>query len=159
MSDRPTRGDIFMQTAYLFAERSTCNRGNVGTVLVDGNHIIAHGYNGAPPGLPHCTDVGCEYVTVTVAPHGPEDPERVSGWMEGCQRTVHAEANAIAYAARHGISTAGSTMFSTHSPCRKCLELAASAGVKEIVYDTPYRATPWDMALELGIQMAIPADV
>jgi len=140
-----------MRAAHLFAERSTCNRGHVGAVLVANRRIIAHGYNGAPPGMPHCTDVGCECVTVEVHPHGPEDLGVVEGWVEGCQRTVHAEANAIAYAAKAGVETEGSYMFCTHSPCRKCMELAACAGVVEIIYDKPYRATPFELAPSMGI--------
>lgn len=168
MSDRPSRGEIFMRTAHLFAERSTCPRAHVGAVLVQHRRIIAHGYNGAPPGLPHCTEVGCtETLHEEIERFALGDlmgeggvrntaEEVVRRLKEkitdnGCQRTVHAEANAIAYAARAGLKTEGAILFCTHSPCRKCLELCASAGVIEIVYDKKYRATPWDLAKELGI--------
>lgn len=137
-----------MRTAHLFAERSTCPRGHVGAVLVANKRIISTGYNGSPPGMPHCDEVGCEAIQVI----GELDVllnDLIKDF--GCQRTVHAEANAIAYAARHGIETEGSFLFCTHSPCRKCLELAASAGIVEIIYDKPYRATPWALAEELGI--------
>lgn len=139
-----------MRTAHLFAERSTCNRGKVGAVLVANRRIIAHGYNGAPPGLPHCEEVGCEELTLYEHP----DDNPADHWAKvelGCQRTVHAEANALAYAARHGIATEGAYLFCTYSPCRKCLELCASAGIAEIIYDKPYRATPWDLAVDLAI--------
>lgn len=138
-----------MRTAHLFAERSTCPRAHVGAVLVSDKRIIAHGYNGAPPGLPHCDEIGCEELILWE----PGQLNMADGREInlGCQRTVHAEANTIAYAARAGICTEGSFLFCTHSPCRKCVELIASAGIAEIIYDKKYRATPWELIDELGI--------
>lgn len=146
---RPTRGEVFMRAAHLFAERSTCPRAHVGAVLVANKRIIAHGYNGAPPGMPHCEEAGCEPAYQPDVGSGITLEEVVGTY--GCQRTVHAEANAIAYAARAGVETEDSYMFCTHSPCRKCLELASSAGIVEIIYDKTYRATPFDLAVEMGI--------
>lgn len=140
-----------MRTAYLFAERSTCERGKVGAVLAKDDRIIATGYNGAPPGMPHCLDVGCEELILY-----EQDSGLTAAYREvnlGCQRTVHAEANVVAYAARHGIATEGSCLYCTHSPCVKCSQLMASAGIKHVVYDKKYRATPWDMLQELGIDI------
>ena len=146
-----------MRAAHLFAERSTCPRAHVGAVLVANKRIIAHGYNGAPPGMPHCEDVGCEELHLDSVmlrrEHGTEFITDDHIYVEGCIRTVHAEANAIAYAARAGVETEDSYMFCTHSPCRKCLELASSAGIVEIIYDKPYRATPFELASEMGITL------
>lgn len=168
--ERPSRAEIFMRTAHLFAERSTCNRGQVGAVLVKDKRIIATGYNGAPPGMPHCTDVGCSKTLHEEIEHFAlgdlmgeggvrQTAESVVRRLKekitdnGCQRTVHAEANAILYAARHGISTEGTTMYCTHSPCERCVLLLANAGIKHLVWDKPYRATPWELIEQLGIQM------
>lgn len=117
---RPTHDDMFMEMAYSVARRSTCNRGQVGTVIVQDRRPVSIGYNGAPPGMKHCTEVGCE----------PED---------GCERTIHAEANAIAWAARRGIRVEEATMYSTHSPCRMCANLIVAAGISKFVYDNDYR--------------------
>lgn len=142
-----------MRTVKTFAERSTCNRGKVGAVLTRDSRILSTGYNGAPAGLPHCTDVGCDELILF-----KENPDKASfhckGYEEvnlGCQRTVHAEANALLYAARHGIATEGSMMYCTHSPCERCLLLMSSAGVEAFIFAHDYRATPWDLVKELGI--------
>lgn len=133
MTDRPNRDEWFLRMAELVATRSTCLRGNVGAVLVVDRRIISIGYNGAPPGQPHCLDVGCEY-----AGHNMPD-----GWVQdeelGCQRAVHAEANALAWAARFGVPTLDSTMYATHSPCPACARLMVSAGICRSVFRREYR--------------------
>lgn len=94
-----------------------------GAVLVRGNRLISQGYNGAPSGCPHCDDLGeCE-----VGPDG------------GCIRTIHAEANVVAMAARFGISTEGAILYSTSSPCYDCAKLLINSGIKKVVYLEPYR--------------------
>jgi dCMP deaminase len=110
----------WMQIATLTAARSTCPRASVGCVLCIANRIVSTGYNGAIAGAPHCTDVGCNIV----AGH--------------CLRTVHAEANAIADAARRGVAVAGATAYVTHAPCIHCAKALLSAGVQRIVYVRPY---------------------
>jgi len=149
---RPSRGEIFMRTAHLFAERSTCNRGQVGAVLVKDNRIISTGYNGAPPGMPHCTEVGCDELVLY-----KRTPAMLASTYEkvelGCQRTIHAEANVLLYAARHGIPTQGSCLYCTHSPCERCVLLMANAGITRLIYNKPYRATPWDLIKQLGIEV------
>lgn len=135
---RPSRNQTYMEVARALAKRSTCQRGQVGAVLVLDRRIVATGYNGSPPGAPHCTDVGCE---VPVA-------------KAGCQRTLHAEANVIAFAARHGQATDGAVLYSTHGPCLKCAQLIASAGISEVHFEQPYRL---DDGLRLLDQLNIPA--
>lgn len=136
---RPTRSQIYMEVARVLAKRSTCTRGQVGAVLVLDGRIIATGYNGSPPGAAHCTDVGCDI---------PEENPSL-----GCQRTLHAESNVIAFAARHGQGTQGSVLYCTHGPCLKCAQLIASAGIGGIIYETPYRLSA---GLELLDYLSIP---
>jgi len=119
---RPTREATFMEMANVLAERSTCDRAHVGVVIVKDNRIISTGYCGSPKGRPHCEDVGC-----LIGPDG------------GCIRTVHAEANAIAFAAKHGVSLEGSTLFTTLAPCYACSKLIINAGIIQVVYGEPYR--------------------
>jgi len=120
---RLSRPDLFMEVARLFAQRSTCQRGQVGAVIVRDRHIIAHGYNGAPSGMPQCDEVGCETLE----------------GVEGCVRTIHAEANAVAYAAKVGVNCYGATMYTTHEPCKKCAELIIQSGIGIVIYENPYR--------------------
>ena len=122
MISRPSREFIWVQTVQLFATRSTCLKVN-GAILVRENKLIAQGYNGSPSGRPHCIDLGeCE-----IGPDG------------GCVRTVHAEANAICHAAKLGISTEGSVLYCTSSPCYTCAKLLISSGVNKVVYLEEYR--------------------
>lgn len=48
--------------------------------------------------------------------------------------SIHAEANAIALAARKGISVRGATLFVTSFPCLICLRTIIASGIKKIVY-------------------------
>jgi dCMP deaminase len=52
---------------------------------------------------------------------------------------VHAEANAIAYAARYGVTLDGTEMFTTHQPCLACAQIIINAGIMRVVYMNPYR--------------------
>jgi len=117
---RPSWDDYFLNIAYEVANRSTCDRAQVGAVIVKDKRILTTGYNGSPSGLPHCTDVGC--------------------LMENghCIRTLHAEQNAIIQAALHGVSTAGATIYVTHQPCFLCAKTIINAGIKKIVYGQEY---------------------
>lgn len=120
----------FMGFAIHAATRGSCLRKAVGCVIVFDKNVVATGYNGAPSGMPHCKDVGC-LVSTTTYPQGYT--------TDHCIRSVHAEANALLQAAKHGHRTAGSILYTTSSPCRACMMLIISAGVAGIVYAAPYR--------------------
>jgi len=120
--DRPTRDEWLMRLAVVVSTRGTCERASVGAVIAREGRVISTGYVGAPSGLPHCLSVGCEI-----------------GADGGCTRTVHAEANAIAFAARFGTSTDRSELYCTHSPCLACAKLIVNAGVERVVFEHPYR--------------------
>lgn len=162
------RSKTFFDVAEIFAERSTCLRGNVGAVIVQSRHIIAHGYNGAPSGTVECTAVGCDLSEPEVSP-GPgwvKKWVRLGDWMGptkertlpdiqdpeyGCRRAIHAEENAILYAARMGVSCLGAVMYSTHEPCRQCAKMIAASGIVAVVWMKPYRLGASDYLHELGI--------
>ena len=114
MKERLDWHNYFMNIAKMVAERSTCNRAKIGAVIVKDRSIISTGYNGAPAGLPHCTDVGCLIYT-SINPDGEEE--------QNCFRTIHAEINAIAQAAKHGVSIDGADIYITASPCYHCLKV------------------------------------
>jgi dCMP deaminase len=92
MSQRPSWDQYFLTITRQVAERSTCNRAKVGAVIVRDKNILASGYNGAPAGLPHCTEVGC-LIYQSKTPTGENE--------ENCYRTIHAEIIAIAQAAKN----------------------------------------------------------
>jgi dCMP deaminase len=118
---RATWDEYFMAIATSVATRSTCDRKHVGAVIVRDKTILATGYNGSIRGLGHCDDEG----------HLMEDGH--------CVRTVHAEANAIVQAARNGSRLEGSDIYVTASPCFKCFQLIANAGLGRIVFGEFYR--------------------
>jgi dCMP deaminase len=117
---RPSWDQYFMGIALEVAKRSTCPRAQVGAIIVRDKRILTTGYNGAPTGLPHCTEVGC----LMVGDH--------------CVRTLHAEQNAIIQAALHGVSAGGGTIYVTHQPCLTCAKMIINAGIERVVYEGQY---------------------
>jgi len=123
---------FFMLQAHLIATRSTCDRGpellfdpgrhGVGAVLVKEKRVIAGGYNGSPPGKPHCDEVG----------HEMRDNH--------CVRTIHAERNALHQCALDGTSPAGATLYVTASPCYDCAKDLVRVGIKEVFFSAPYES-------------------
>jgi len=122
--DRPSWDEYFMAMALLMATRSACGRLHVGCVLVSSgehrNRLVAAGYNGFLPGTPHRS--------------------RVRDGHE--QATVHAEQNAIADAARRGVSLAGATAYVSHFPCLNCAKMMAAAGIRRVTYHLDYDNDP-----------------
>ncbi len=56
-----------------------------------------------------------------------------------CVRTVHAEANAIAQAARNGVAIADASIYITASPCWSCFKLIVNSGIVKVCYGDFYR--------------------
>ncbi len=121
--------DYFMDMARMVATRATCDRKQVGAVIVRDRRTIASGYNGSVSGDVHCQDVGCKVV-------------------EGhCIRTVHAESNAILQCAKFGVSTDGATLYVTHFPCLQCTKQIIQAGISQVVYGEAYRVDNYAVEL------------
>ena len=110
-----------MDIAKQVATRATCDRKQVGAVVVRDRTILSTGYNGSIRGMPHCDEVG----------HMMENGH--------CVATVHAEANAILQAAKNGVRIEGATLYTTASPCWPCFKLIANSGCVRIVYGEFYR--------------------
>lgn len=118
----------FLKIAYLVAERSTCLRRRVGAVAVKDKRICATGYNGVPPDLPHCLDIGCLRAQLNIP----------SGQRHELCRGLHAEQNILVQAASHGLSIAGASIYCTHQPCLICTKLLLGVGVKAIYFAEAY---------------------
>lgn len=134
---RPDRNDMFLEIARVVSEQSTCPRASVGAVIVRDRRIISMGYNGAPPGMTHCLEAGCEKEYQEFVEGPPGHMYEVAG----CARTIHAEANALLWAARSGIAVDGATMYCTHAPCYTCAKAMISAGIEGCHYNIEYRDT------------------
>jgi dCMP deaminase len=130
MTERLSWHQYFLTITRQVAERSTCNRAKVGAVIVRDKNILATGYNGAPAGMPHCLDVGC-LIYQSKTPDGEIE--------ENCFRTIHAEINAIAQAAKNGSSIKDGSIYITHTPCIHCIKVLVNTGIKEIYYERPYK--------------------
>jgi dCMP deaminase len=117
---RITRECLYLNIAQLMSLRGTCQRAKVGCVIAKNNRIIATGYNGPLPSPGLECEGNCNI----------DNP---------CSKAIHAEANAIAFSARVGISLEGSVLYCTHGPCLKCAEMIIQAGIKEVYYITPFR--------------------
>lgn len=137
---RPGWDEYFLGFARAASRRATCDRLHVGAVIVVDKQVVATGYNGSIRGMPHCDDVGHDMV-------------------DGhCVRTVHAEMNALAQAARRGVAVDGASIYVTANPCWLCFRVLVNAGIVEFVFEQPYRleldkVRLTDVALKAGIQI------
>ena len=118
---RPSWDEYFMNMADLLAKRGSCDRAQVGAVLVKNNRIVAHGYNGGLFNGFNCSEVGHMFLN----------------GEDHCVRTVHAEMNALIQVALTGSgSTEGCVLYVTHFPCFYCLKHLVQARVGKIIYRT-----------------------
>ncbi len=131
----------FMGIARQVAARATCDRKQVGAVIVKDKNILATGYNGSISGMLHCDEMG----------HMMEN--------DHCVATIHAEANAILQAAKHGTSIDGADIYITASPCWSCFKLIANAGIRRVFFGEFYRdRRTHDVAEKVGIELIALAD-
>ncbi|MDP4179829.1 MAG: cytidine/deoxycytidylate deaminase family protein [Bacillota bacterium] len=133
---RPAWDDYFMDIVDLIKSRSTCVRRQVGALIVKDKRILATGYNGAPTGCKHCSEIGCLRDELKIP----------SGQRHELCRAIHAEQNAIVQAANSGVSVNGGTLYVTIQPCVLCAKMAINAGIKKIVFRGDY---PDELSMEL----------
>jgi dCMP deaminase len=121
----------------------------VGATLVLDKRILATGYNGAPKGMVHCTEIGCLRDKLGIP----------SGERQELCRGLHAEMNALLQAANYGIPIEGATLYSTNHPCVLCAKMLINCGIKRIVAISDY--PDWlakEMLQEAGIKVEIMGD-
>lgn len=114
----------------------------VGCVLVSPDGVIvATGYNGLPRGVDDL----------------PARMERPAKYLW----TVHAEAAAVANAARSGARLSGATAFVSHAPCASCARLLLNAGIATVVVGPGTTSMPAEefeaaavMFREAGVEVA-----
>lgn len=104
-----------MNLARAVSERSKHPTTQVGCLLVEPTtHTqVSSGYNGMVSGVP--------------------ETEEMWFHQDEFTRTVHAEKNAVAFAARNGHKTDGCTAYVTHFPCWECALLLVQAGITRVV--------------------------
>ncbi len=116
----------FIELARFWSQFMTCDRAAVGAVIVREKRVIASGYGGAPSGSKTCEEVG----------HAM--------FQNHCVRTVHAEMNAIAQAARYGPSVDECDMYCTVMPCWNCAKMIAACGIARVYFVEDYHPEEWE---------------
>jgi dCMP deaminase len=105
--------EFFAGMAVYVSRKSKDESTKVGCVIVDcKKRVISVGFNGFPAGVDD----------------SPGDRDRK------LRRTVHAEANALAFAAQ---SVEGCTMYVTHAPCANCAAIIIQNGVSTVLFPEP----------------------
>ncbi len=133
-----TKTQYYLDIALAVAKKATCLKKQYGAVIVNGDEIIATGFNGPPRSEPHC-------FTCTKK-CGTGDTDEYSS----CP-AVHAEQNAIISASRKEMLGADLYLagweVSTDSectkqevinalPCEICLRLIKNAGIDRVINRT-----------------------
>jgi dCMP deaminase len=118
----------FINIAREISSASKCVSKQVGAVIVKDGRILSTGYNGTPAGFTNCSDYW-----------EGEYTKDHHDWSKTYE--IHAEMNAIIWAARKGISIEGATIYVTLEPCSECSKNLIASGIKRIVYDKGYEHT------------------
>lgn len=136
---------VYSEIAQSIATFSNCIAYKVGAIIVKDGRIVSTGYNGTPPGFMNCS---CKF-------HGKkyedvkEDHHKFSEIYE-----VHAEQNAIIYAAKYGISIDNGTMYTTLRPCNTCLKMICQSGIKRVVYGQNYSKSSNEEDVNLMLKLS-----
>ena len=115
--ERPDWNTYFKEIVKLCATRSSCNRLQVGCILVKDNRIISQGYNGFLAGHPHKSIV--------------RDNHEIG--------TIHAEMNALLDCAKRGVCTNKAEAYITHYPCLNGCKSLLASGIEKIHYINNYK--------------------
>jgi dCMP deaminase len=125
------KDEVFLRMATELSRLGTCCRLKVGAVLLrpDGG-IASAGFNGALPGMPHCTPETCHP-------------------GQRCLHTSHAEENALGFS-----DGPVSTAYVTHEPCLACTRSLVRRGVRRVVFNHPYTSIAEQEAQERAAILA-----
>jgi dCMP deaminase len=115
----------FIEFARHAAQKSKDPKTKVGCVIVGPDlEIRSTGFNGIPRGVKDLA----------------ERLERPAKYLW----VSHAEENAVAHAARVGVSLRDCTAYITHYPCARCARTIIQAGVRRVVVSTGTTSMPED---------------
>jgi len=145
--ERPSWPESYMFSALWAACRSTCLHLQTGAVIVKDKRIIASGYNGAPPGIKNCLEVGCR-----------KDREHVDfdDKGKGVCRGIHAEINAMSQISRENLK--GTTLYSLYYPCSGCAKSIVGNGIDEVFYSKVYKepdSLTKEVFTEAGVEISL----
>ncbi len=124
----------FLRLANEIANWTKDLRHAVGCVIVDDDRtILSTGYNGFARNI--------------------NDDGRLDDRDTKNLIIVHAEANAVAAAARKGNCLYGSTAYITHHPCAQCASLLIQSGVLMVVYTPKPHSEDWGISFKTGFDL------
>jgi dCMP deaminase len=123
-------GDILRTIEH----NSTCAKHSVAALLVKDSRIISMGWNGVTSAEKHCKDVwNGEDLS--------QEPQRTMHREWSRDNEVHAEMNAIAFAAKEGISTTGADLYVSLPPCSTCTHLILTSGIHRVFYKRGHKSS------------------
>jgi len=140
MPNQKTLDKHFLNIAKEVATLSTCAAESVGAIIVKDERILSTGRNGTISGFKNCNKLYNRDVT-----RGPFAWETHNSWSKKYE--VHAEMNAILYAARIGVSVINTTLYVTLSPCQDCLKNIIACGINRVVYGEEYDESDYNKEL------------
>lgn len=128
--------EFFMRHVYLTSTKSKDPNTKIGAILVRDGIIISEGFNGFPRGVKDYKD-------------------RYDDRKLKYEYVVHAEENAIFNAARNGIKTTGSVMYTSGLPCNECAKSIIQAGVVKVIIHSKYpsMSEKWVESIKITRQM------
>ena len=116
----------FLNIAKEIANMSKCVSHKVGSLIVKDKRIISTGYNGTPAGFKNCNEVFDKDF----------DRERHHHFSELYE--IHAEMNAILFAAKNDISINEASIYCTLHPCNQCLKNLCNCSIRNIFFEDDY---------------------
>lgn len=125
------------ETTYInickeLAKESKCISKQVGCIIVKDGRIVSTGINGTPSGFKNCNSLFTNEF----------NRDKHSAWS--LKHEIHAEMNAILFAAKHGVSIGeGCEVYVTLQPCSNCLKHIAGLGIRKIVFAENYEKCDW----------------
>lgn len=152
---------MLMRVAQEISERGTCSRLKVGALVHREGRILSTGYNGAPAKVDHC-DHEC-----TCHSHARywedlvlQDHYIDCASQKPCITALHAERNAIDWAARYGTALHEAEMVTTDTPCQQCAGSIINSGIVSVISLRAYRdQTGVNWLRQAGISMSLYEDV
>jgi dCMP deaminase len=148
LQHRPSFDEIYMDLACNLALKSHCVKMKVGAVLTKDTRIVSLGYNGPPAGTHNCDE------------EWPEEgcPRDSKG---SCSLALHAEQNAILYAAKNNVALDGCTLYITLSPCIACARIIFTTGIRKVYYlhsYAQYKGLPCDEGVDFLKKFGVEAE-
>lgn len=140
---------FFLDIASRVARESHCVSLHVGAVIVKDKRVISMGYNGTPAGSVNCDEA---------LEKGLFERDKHHEWS--LKNEIHAEMNALMFAAKNGIKVDGCVMYVTHQPCDECLKNIMQSGIKKVIYLRKYGKSSNDSIMRgmIDVEQYNPAD-